>query len=115
MGADLLGQLLDTDEGARHIGEVALVPASSPINRSGVLFYNPLFDENAACHIAFGAGYPTNIRGGSAMTRDDLMKKGLNNSAIHEDVMIGAADTHVTGITKRGEEVTIFENGEWAF
>ena len=114
-GADLLGQLLDTDEGARHIGEVALVPASSPINRSGVLFYNTLFDENAACHIAFGAGYPTNIRGGSAMTRDDLMKKGLNNSAIHEDVMIGAADTHVTGITKRGEKVTIFENGEWAF
>ena len=113
-GADLLGRLLDTDEGARHIGEVALVHASSPINRRGVLFYNTLFDENAACHIAFGAGYPTNIRGGSAMTRDDLMKKGLNNSAIHEDVMIGAADTHVTGITKRGEEVTIFENGEWA-
>ena len=114
-GAELLGQLLSTDEGACHIGEVALVPASSPINRSGALFYNTLFDENAACHIAFGAGYPTNIRGGSAMTRDDLMKKGLNNSAIHEDVMIGAADTHVTGITKRGEEVTIFENGEWAF
>ena len=66
-------------------------------------------------HACVRAGYPTNIRGGSAMTRDDLMKKGLNNSAIHEDVMVGAADTHVTGITKRGEEVTIFENGEWAF
>ena len=113
--ADLLAELLSTDENSNRIGEIALVPASSPINRSGVLFYNTLFDENAACHIAFGAGYPTNIRGGSAMTRDDLMKKGLNNSAIHEDVMIGAADTHVTGITKRGEEVTIFENGEWAF
>ena len=112
--ADLLAELLSTDENSNRIGEIALVPASSPINRSGVLFYNTLFDENAACHIAFGAGYPTNIRGGSAMTRDDLMKKGLNNSAIHEDVMIGAADTHVTGITKRGEEVTIFENGEWA-
>ena len=91
------------------------MPASSPINRSGVLFYNTLFDENAACHIAFGAGYPTNIKGGSAMTRDELMKKGLNNSAIHEDVMIGAPDTRVVGITKRGEEVAIFENGEWAF
>ena len=102
--ADLLAELLSTDENSNRIGEIALVPASSPINRSGVLFYNTLFDENAACHIAFGAGYPTNIRGGSAMTRDDLMKKGLNNSAIHEDVMIGAADTHVTGITKRGEE-----------
>ena len=113
--ADLLAELLSTDENSDRIGEIALVPASSPINRSGVLFYNTLFDENAACHIAFGAGYPTNIRGGSAMTRDDLMKKGLNNSAIHEDVMIGAADTHVTGITKRREEVTIFENGEWAF
>ena len=113
--ADLLAELLSTDENSNRIGEIALVPASSPINRSGVLFYNTLFDENAACHIAFGAGYPTNIRGGSAMTRDDLMKKGLNNSAIHEDVMVGAADTHVTGITKRGEEVTIFENGEWAF
>ena len=113
--ADLLAELLSTDENSNRIGEIALVPASSPINRSGVLFYNTLFEENAACHIAFGAGYPTNIRGGSTMTRDDLMKKGLNNSAIHEDVMIGAADTHVTGITKRGEEVTIFENGEWAF
>ena len=113
--ADLLTELLSTDENSNRIGEVALVPASSPINRSGVLFFNTLFDENAACHIAFGAGYPTNIKGGSAMTRDELMKKGLNNSAIHEDVMIGAPDTRVIGITKSGEEVAIFENGEWAF
>ena len=114
-GADLLGQLLDTDEGARHIGEVALVPASSPINRSGVLFYNTLFDENAACHIAFGAGYPTNIKGGSKMNRTELLAKGLNDSAIHEDVMIGAPDTNVIGTTRDGKEVTIFTNGEWAF
>ena len=112
---DALRTLVGMDEGAAMLGECALVPYESPIRESGILFYNTLFDENAACHIAFGAGYPTNIKGGSAMTRDDLMKKGLNNSAIHEDVMIGAADTHVTGITKRGEEVTIFENGEWAF
>ena len=113
--AGLLAELLSTDENSNRIGEVALVPASSPINRSGVLFYNTLFDENAACHIAFGDGYPTNIKGGSAMSRDELLEKGLNHSAIHEDVMIGAPDTHVTGITKSGEEVTIFEKGEWAF
>ena len=113
--AELLAELLTTDENANRIGEIALVPASSPINRSGVLFYNTLFDENAACHIAFGDGYPTNIKGGSAMSRDELLAKGLNSSAIHEDVMVGAPDTHVVGVTKSGEEITIFENGEWAF
>ena len=113
--AALLAELLSTDDNANRIGEVALVPASSPINRSGVLFYNTLFDENAACHIAFGAGYPTNIRGGSAMTREQLLEKGLNDSAIHEDVMVGAPDTNITGTTKSGGQVTIFVNGEWAF
>ena len=80
-----------------------------------MLFYNTLFDENAACHIAFGAGYPTNIKGGSKMNRAELLAKGLNDSAIHEDVMIGAPDTNVIGTTKDGKEVTIFTNGEWAF
>ena len=113
--AALLGELLSTDANSNRIGEVALVPVTSPINQSGVLFYNTLFDENAACHIAFGAGYPTNIRGGSGMTRAALMKKGLNDSAIHEDVMIGAPDTTVTGLCKNGETVQIFKNGQWAF
>lgn len=113
--AALLRELLSSDENACRIGEVALVPASSPINRSGVLFYNTLFDENAACHIAFGAGYPTNIRGGSGMTRAALLTRGLNDSAIHEDVMIGAPDTRVVGYPKDGGEVVIFEDGEWAF
>ena len=113
--ASLLAELLSTDENACRIGEIALVPASSPINQSGVLFYNTLFDENAACHIAFGAGYPTNIKGGSKMNRTELLAKGLNDSAIHEDVMIGAPDTNVIGTTKNGKEVTIFTNGEWAF
>lgn len=113
--AALLAELLSTDENSDRIGEVALVPASSPINQSGVLFYNTLFDENAACHIAFGAGYPTNIRGGSKLTRAQLMEKGLNDSAIHEDVMIGAPDTRVEGVRKNGETVLIFENGEWCF
>ena len=113
--ASLLAELLSTDENACRIGEIALVPASSPINQSGVLFYNTLFDENAACHIAFGAGYPTNIKGGNKMNRTELLAKGLNDSAIHEDVMIGAPDTNVIGTTKDGKEVTIFTNGEWAF
>ena len=91
------------------------MPASSPINQSGVLFFNTLFDENAACHIAFGAGYPTNIKNGSAQTRAQLLEKGLNDSAIHEDVMIGAPDTRITGLTKDGREVLIFDGGEWAF
>lgn len=114
-GEELLGQLLDTDEGARHIGEIALVPASSPINQRGVLFYNTLFDENAACHIAFGKGYPGTVEGGTAMTVQELMEKGVNDSLVHEDVMVGAPDMTITGLTKTGETVTIFENGEWAF
>lgn len=111
---DLLGELLASDEGACRIGEMALVPASSPINRSGVLFYNTLFDENAACHIAFGAGYPGTVEGGNAMSKEELLAHGVNDSAIHEDVMVGAADMTITGRTRAGGAVTIFENGEWA-
>lgn len=111
----LLGKLLASDAGACRIGEVALVPASSPINRSGLLFYNTLFDENAACHIAFGAGYPSNVQGGKELPRAALDAAGLNDSVIHEDVMVGSADMRITGKTKTGETVLIFENGEWAF
>ena len=113
--ADLLAELLSTDENSTASARLPWCRPPARINRSGVLFFNTLFDENAACHIAFGAGYPTNIRGGASMTRAQLMEKGLNDSAIHEDVMIGAADSHITGVTKSGEKVTIFENGEWAF
>ena len=111
---ELLGQMLDSDEGARRIGEIALVPASSPINRSGLLFYNTLFDENAACHIAFGAGYPTTVKGGAAMTTQQLLECGVNDSAIHEDMMVGAEDMTITGLTRDGRTVTIFKQGEWA-
>ena len=114
-GEEFLKAAISVDEGASYFGEVALVPYDSPISNQKILFYNTLFDENAACHIAFGDGYPTNIKGGSAMSRDELLAKGLNSSAIHEDVMVGAPDTHVVGVTKSGEEITIFENGEWAF
>ena len=111
----LLGELLGSDENACRIGEVALVPASSPINQSGVLFYNTLFDENAACHIAFGAGYPGTIAGGTAMTKEQREALGMNDSAIHEDVMVGAPDMDITGLREDGTTVQIFKNGEWAF
>ena len=112
-GADLLGQLLDSDEGARSIGEVALVPASSPINRSGKLFYSTLFDENAACHIAFGASYPGTTKGGTALTKEQLEARGMNQSRLHEDVMIGAEDSEITGKCRDGRTVQLFKNGVW--
>ena len=112
-GADLLGRLLDTDEGARHIGEVALVPASSPINRSGALFYSTLFDENAACHIAFGASYPGTTEGGTGLTKEQLEERGMNQSTIHEDVMIGAEDSYITGKCRDGRTVDLFRDGVW--
>ena len=112
-GTDLLGQLLDTDEGSRHIGEVALVPASSPINRSGALFYSTLFDENAACHIAFGASYPGTTADGTSLSKEELLARGMNQSAIHEDVMIGAEDSEITGKCRDGRTVELFKNGIW--
>ena len=114
-GKDLLGQLLKTDEGACHIGEIALVPASSPINQENILFYNTLFDENAACHIAFGQGYPGTVKGGNSMTKAQLLEKGVNDSVIHEDVMIGSDKMNITGTTKDGQTVNIFKDGEWVF
>ena len=110
---DLLAQLLESDENACRIGEVALVPASSPVNQSGLLFYDTLFDENAACHIAFGDGYPGTVAGGNDMTPEQLLEKGVNASAVHEDVMIGAGDTDITGFTADGREIPIFRQGEW--
>ena len=112
-GAELLGQLLDADEGARSIGEVALVPASSPINRSGALFYSTLFDENAACHIAFGASYPGTTESGTRLSKEELLARGMNQSAIHEDVMVGAEDSHITGKCRDGRTVELFRDGVW--
>lgn len=110
---ELLAELLNSDENACRIGEVALVPASSPINQSGLIFFDTLFDENAACHIAFGDGYPGTVKGGNDMTKEELLAKGVNSSAIHEDVMVGALDTDIVGLTRKGETVQIFKNGEW--
>lgn len=113
-GEELLGMLLETDEGARHLGEIALLPASSPIRQSGLLFYNTLFDENAACHMALGAGYPMTVEGGAGLDKEGLAKLGVNDSLIHEDIMIGTDDMRVTGITEDGKTVPVMEKGEWA-
>lgn len=115
VGKELLAALLSTDEGSCHIGEVALVPASSPINQENILFLNTLFDENAACHIALGQGYPGTVKGGEKMSKEQLLAQGVNDSVVHEDLMIGCAGMNVTGITHSGETVLILKNGEWAF
>ncbi len=112
---DVLRELIGMDEGAAYLGECALVPYSSPIRESGLLFYNTLFDENAACHLALGRGFTNLMRGYESMTEDDIHKKGINDSIVHEDFMIGTADMSITALTKDGRTVKIFENGEWAF
>lgn len=114
-GRDVLKQLLDSDESAKYLGEVALVPVDSPISNSGIVFYNTLFDENAACHFAFGKAYPCCLAGGTEMTDEELAKNNANNSIIHVDFMIGTDDLEITGITKNKDSVTIFKNGNWAF
>ncbi|MDM8213508.1 aminopeptidase [Enterococcus hirae] len=113
-GQEVLAKLLETDEGAKHLGEVALVPDPSPISRSGITFYNTLFDENASNHLAFGAAYPFNIKGGTAMNESELAKAGLNRSQTHVDFMIGSDQMDIDGIKENGERVPIFRNGDWA-
>ena len=96
------------------LGEVALVQNDSPISNSKRLFYSTLFDENASCHLAFGAAYPTCIEGGAAMSDEELLKNGINDSQIHVDFMIGDETTEIIGY-KDGKEYKIFEEGNWAF
>jgi aminopeptidase len=108
-------EVFSVDEGSRYLGEVALVPYHSPISDTGIIFYNTLFDENAACHLAFGEAYPTSLSGGEKMTEEELQEKGVNRSLSHVDFMIGDATLSITGITKDGKEVPVFEKGNWAF
>jgi aminopeptidase len=111
----LLGEMLSMDENAGYLGECALVPFESPINASGILFYNTLFDENASCHLALGAGFNDCIEGFENMTFEQCREKGINDSIIHEDFMIGSRDLDIVGIDKNGNKVQIFKNGTWAF
>ncbi|MAE89426.1 MAG: aminopeptidase [Pelagibaca sp.] len=113
-GGDILRELIATDEGAARLGEVALVPHSSPISQSGLLFYNPLFDENAACHIALGQCYSKCFLDGASLSAEEVAEKGGNASLIHVDWMIGGADTDIDGITPDGTRVPVFRGGEWA-
>lgn len=112
---ELLGKLLDMDENAAFLGECALVPYNSPINESGLLFYNTLFDENACCHLALGAGFNNCVKGYEQKTFDECKDMGINDSIVHEDFMIGSEDLSIIGITKSGKKVHIFKDGVWAF
>ncbi|MBQ1965522.1 MAG: aminopeptidase [Clostridia bacterium] len=113
-GQAMLDQMLSMDEGAKMLGELALVPKTSPINQSGILFYNTLFDENASCHVALGSGFTNLYPGFDKMTRKELTDRGINDSFIHVDFMIGADDMTITGIRGDGTRVKVFENGDWA-
>ena len=113
-GEEVLNRVLDTDEGARRLGEVALVPHSSPISQSGILFYNTLFDENASCHIALGQCYSKCFVDGSTLTPDEIAAQGGNKSLIHIDWMIGSAAVDIDGIRADGSRVAVFRKGEWA-
>lgn len=113
-GEEVLLKVLDTDEGARRLGEVALVPHSSPISASGLLFYNTLYDENAACHIALGQCYAKCFRGGDTITPDQVEAQGGNSSLIHIDWMIGSDQIDIDGIMQNGDRVPVFRKGEWA-
>src|SRR6478752_7241781 len=113
-GAEVLNKVLDTDEGARRLGEVALVPHSSPISQSGLLFYNTLFDENAASHIALGQCYSKCFVNGANLSPQQIAAQGGNQSLIHIDLMIGSAETDIDGILADGSKVPVFRKGEWA-
>ena len=114
-GDALLKKMVSMDEGASYLGECALVPWSSPINRANVLFYNTLFDENACCHLALGMGFIDTINGYRERTLDEMHKLGVNDSMIHEDFMIGTPDLAIDAVTEDGKTVPIFRNGTWAF
>ncbi len=113
-GEAVLNKVLDTDDGARRLGEVALVPHSSPISASGVLFYNTLFDENASCHIALGQCYSKCFLDGASLSRDQIKAQGGNSSLIHIDWMIGSDKVDIDGIRADGSKVPVMRKGEWA-
>ncbi len=114
-GEELLKQMISMDEGAAYLGECALVPYDSPIRNSGILFYNTLFDENAACHLALGMGFSNCLKDYEKYTLDECRAKGINDSQIHEDFMIGSEDLSITAHTRDRRDVPIFRDGNWAF
>ncbi len=113
VGYESLKGILSSDEGVLSLGEIALIGKNSPIAQSGILFYNTLFDENASCHLALGASYPTTVKGGNDMTAEELSKHGMNSSLQHVDFMVGTKDIDIDGIDYDGNVVALFRNGEW--
>lgn len=114
-GYETLERLLNMDEGARYLGEVALVPHQSPISESNILYYNTLFDENASNHLALGSAYAFCLEGGKDMNQEQLIQSGLNTSVTHVDFMIGSGDMDIYGVTADGKEEPVFLKGNWAF
>ncbi len=114
-GYENLKNIVETDDGSHYLGEIALVGYNSPIRNLNTLFYKTLFDENASCHFAIGACYPTCVEGGGDMSTEELLQKGLNDSLEHVDFMIGTADLTITAKTVDGNEFKVFENGDWVF
>ncbi|NLA83410.1 MAG: aminopeptidase [Clostridiales bacterium] len=113
-GSETLKQLLETDEGAGYLGEIALVPYNSPISNMNILFFNTLFDENASCHLALGKAYPVCLKGSEPMTEVELIEAGINDSLVHVDFMFGTEDLEIDGETKDGQQVPVFRNGNFA-
>ncbi|MDE5667791.1 MAG: aminopeptidase, partial [Clostridia bacterium] len=111
---DLLEKMISMDEGAAYLGEVALIAHDSPINNTGVLFYNTLFDENASCHLALGRGFNNCLENYEKYTVEECERLGVNSSMIHVDFMIGSADMSIVGVTKDGKRVQVFKEGNWA-
>lgn len=112
---DLLEKMVSMDEGAAYLGEVALIAYDSPINNTGILFYNTLFDENASCHLALGRGFNNCLENYENYTNEQCHEMGVNNSMIHVDFMIGSKDMSIVGVTTKGERVQIFKDGNWCF
>ena len=114
-GEELLKKMVSMDEGAGMLGECALIPYDSPISQSGILYYNTLFDENASCHFALGHGFNECLKGFEKLTDAECKARGINDSMIHVDFMIGSRDMSIVGIKENGERVQIFKDGNWAF
>ena len=114
-GGDVLRKMIATDEGSARLGEIAIVPHSSPISKSGLMFHNTLFDENASCHLALGRAYKFNLKGGLKLTDDEFAARGGNQSFIHVDFMVGSDKMDIDGLTADGRAEPVLRKGEWAF
>lgn len=115
IGYDVLKSIIETDEGSHYLGEIAFVPYDSPIRKTGILFYNTLFDENASCHLAIGKGFSECIKDGLSMNKEQLFSKGVNDSLTHVDFMIGTKDLSIIATLENGEEFIIFKDGNYHF